>query len=513
MTRKKTDLDKTIFSASLSLLLAVTLPLLFWPQASYDALNSIKIAIEDSFGVIYIWTASAVLAFVLWLAFSKYGQIKLGNVASSFSTYSWVAMLFCAGVATGILYWGTIEWAYYYDVPPFGLAPRSNEAIEWAATYGMFHWGITGWAYYVLPTIAIGYAYYVKKIPFMRISSSCESLIGDYSNRWPGKIMDIFFIVGLLGSSGTSLALGTPMIAASMEELFGIENTFFFKVAVILCCTIIFSVSVYLGLEKGIKRLSNINATLALIMLLFVLLAGPTVFILKMTTNSIGLMAQNFIRMNTWADPLTNSRFVEDWSIFYWAWWVAVGPFMGIFVARISRGRSIKQVILGSLFFGSLGCTLFYGVFGNYALYLELNDLLPITELVGAGNAPMAIAKIVGSLPAGQIVLFLFAAISLVFMATTFDSISYTLASSASKELEVNEEPERWHRLFWAFALALLPIALMLVSGLDALKTAVLISAPPLVVVYVMMAWSLLKSFQGYPPETIMKDSELIEKS
>lgn len=493
-----TNHDKVIFYGTLIVLLSLTIPLFIWPVKSLDYLNIIKSFILGKFGLVYVWLTILTLAFVLWLAFSKYGQINFGDCEPQFSTFNWASMLFCAGVATGILYWGTIEWAYYYVTPPFGAEPRSVEAIEWASTYGMFHWGVSGWAYYVLPTVAIGYAFYIRKIPRMRISSACEGLIGKQSTSLFGKFMDMFFMVGLLGSSGTSLGLGTPMIAAGFVLLFGFENTYIFKVLVIIFCTIIFATSVYLGLEKGIKRLSNINTSMALLFLAFVLVAGPTSFILKMTTNSIGVMVDNFIRMSLWTEPLGNTNFVEDWSIFYWAWWVAVGPFMGIFVAKISKGRTIKQIVLGSLFYGSMGSAIYYGVLGNYAIHQEISGALPITEMVQNGQAPEAIVTIVSSLPFGKIVLALFCVVGIIFMATSFDSSSYTLASCATKELGVNDEPSRWQRLFWAFALVLLPIALMMVGGLDSLKTAALISALPLILVYFMMAASLLVSFKKY---------------
>lgn len=204
-------------------------------------------------------------------------------------------MLFCAGVATGILYWGTIEWAYYINTPPFGLNPGSNEAYEWAATYGMFHWGIAGWAFYVIPALAVGHAFYNIGFKEMRISTACKGVLGKYADGPIGKAIDIFFMIGLLGSSGTSLGLGTPMVVNGINELMGTGTSFGVNLIVILLCASIFATSVYLGITKGIKRLSNLNVTLAFVFLAFVLLAGPTVFILKTTTNSIGLMAQNLL--------------------------------------------------------------------------------------------------------------------------------------------------------------------------------------------------------------------------
>ena len=381
-------------------------------------------------------------------------------------------MLFCAGVATGILYWGTIEWAHYYIGPPFGVEPRSAEAVEWAATYGMFHWGPTGWAFYCLATLAIGHAYYVQRQPHMRVSSACHAVLGRRTDGVVGRLLDTLFIVGVLGAAGTSLGFGTPMIAAGVGRLFGVESSFGLQVGVVGLCAALFSASVYLGLKRGIQRLSHVNMVLTKTLLLFVLLAGPTLFILKMATNSMGLLVSQFLRMNTWTDPLTESRFIEDWTVFYWAWWVAIGPFMGIFVARISEGRTIRQIVFGTLGWGSLGCAVYYGILGNYALHLELNGILDVTGLVASQGDPAAIVAVIASLPAGGLVLGVFCVTSLVFLATTYDSAAYALASSASTALAHDEEPERWHRMFWAFALAILPLALMRIGGLDPMRTA-----------------------------------------
>ena len=388
MNSSKTDW--AIFTTALVTLGAIAGPLMVWPEAGDRLVDTLYSFLTSQLGVVYIWAGTATLGFVLWLGLGRYGRVVLGTPgrAPSFSTFSWVSMLFCAGVATGILYWGTIEWAHYYVGPPFGVEPRSAEAIEWAATYGMFHWGPTGWAFYCLPTVAIGHAYYVRRQPHMRVSSACHAVLGRRTDGVVGRLLDTLFIVGVLGAAGTSLGFGTPMIAAGLGRLFGVESSFGLQVGVVGLCAALFSASVYLGLERGIQRLSNVNMALTKTLLLFVLFAGPTLFILKMATNSAGLMISQFFRMNTWTDPLIESRFIEDWTVFYWAWWVAIGPFMGIFVARISEGRTIRQIVFGMLGWGSLGCAVYYGILGNYALHLELNGILDVTGLVAAQGDP-----------------------------------------------------------------------------------------------------------------------------
>ena len=496
---KVSNLEKTIFWGSFFALLLVAVPIFIAPDFSNNTLTSINKSIEANFSYLFTWMAIAVIILSSWIIFSKVGLIKLGKENPEFGLFSWASMLFCAGVATGILYWGTIEWAYYINTPPFGIDSGSSDAYEWAATYGMFHWGIAGWAFYVIPAVAVGHAFYNIGFKEMRISTACKGVLGKYADGFIGKAIDIFFMIGLLGSSGTSLGLGTPMVVNGINRLFGIGTSFSINMVVILLCACIFATSVYLGITKGIKRLSKLNVTLSFIFLGFILIAGPTVFVLKSTTSSIGLMFQNFIRMISWSDPIMQTSFVEDWSTFYWSWWIAVGPFMGIFIARISKGRTLRQLAVGTLLFGASGCTLFYGILGNYAMSTQISGAINSSQLVSNGQAPEAIIQVIYSLPSGRFGVLFFCVMSIIFMATSFDSTSYILATTSSNDF--NKEPKKSLRLFWAFFLILLPAGLMFIGGLDSLKTTVLISALPLVIVYVFMIISILKWTKTYTNE------------
>jgi BCCT family betaine/carnitine transporter len=225
--------------------------------------------------------------------------------------------------------------------------------------------------------------------------------------------------------------------------------------------------------------------------------AGPSLFILKSGTNSIGLVIQHFFEMSLWTDPLADGGFVESWTIFYWAWWVAYGPFVGLFVARISQGRTIKQLILGMLCFGSLGAWLFFIVFGNYAIDLQLNDKLDIAAIVSEMGEATAITQIILTLPWGQFALLLFAIVSIVFLVTTYDSASYTLASVTTKKLQEGQNPNRWNRLFWACALGIMPVALMYIDGgLKVILSTTIVVSLPLLAISGLMAYSLIKMLQ-----------------
>ena len=231
------------------------------------------------------------------------------------------------------------------------------------------------------------------------------------------------------------------------------------------------------------------------------LIVGPTVFLLKTSLSSLGLMFQNFVRMNTWTDVFSDSGFVETWTIWYWAWWIAYGPFVGLFVTRISRGRTIRQVIFGMIGYGSLGAAVFYMILGNYGLYLQLTDVLAITDVLKIEGQPSAIIATLDQLPWAVGVIAIFCVVTTVFTATTYDSASYILASGATRRLEAGDDPARWHRLFWALALAVVPLTLMSIgrllgdprAGLTVIQTATLVVSLPILLVGVLMSVSLVK--------------------
>ena len=497
---QQSRIDWPSFGLCAAILAGASVPLFLFPQAANEILEALYGYIAGELGFLYLLASVATISFLAWLATSRYGSVRLGTAdeAPEFREISWVGMLFCAGVGAGLLYWCATEWAYYYDAPPFGAEPRSAEAAEWASTYGLFHWGFTAWAFYCLPTVAIAYPYYVRKLDILRFSVGCHWFLKDNDHGPAARTIDFLFMVALLGGAASSLGFSTPMIAACLGWLFEVPASDTLEIAVILLCIVLFSVSVYLGLRKGIKRLSDINVTLAFLLLLFILLAGPTGFLLKAGLNGLGVMAQNFIRMNFWTDPFTDSGFVESWTIFYWAWWIAFAPFVGLFVTRISRGRTIRQVVFGMLVWGSLGSWAFYMIMGNYALYLELGGGLDFTGIMKSASGSAAIVAMFEQLPMAALVIGIFSVISIVFAATTYDSASYSLASSATLHLRAGDNPARWHRVFWALALGLMPAALMLMdSELRPIQVILLIVSLPILFVGIAMSVALVKTLKA----------------
>ena len=494
--RKEPPVDWPVFGITALTLLAVCLLIFVAPDRAGTFINGLYDQLTRNFGFLYQWYVIALLVFLGYIAFSRHGAIRLGgrDCKADYSTLSWIGMIFCAGVGATLIYWSVIEWAYYIDAPPLGAAPRSTAAIELAATYGMFHWGPVGWAIFCLPTIAIAYAFYMRGEPHLRLSSGCLPFLPGGVNSTRGRIIDFIYMVNLIGGSATSLGLTAPMIAALFAKLSGVPHNFALEAAVLVVSVMVFAASSWLGLERGFKRMADANTWIALTLLGYVLAVGPTLFILHMGTNSLGLMVQEFVRMVTWTDPIKQSGFVESWTVFYWAWWVAYGPFVALFATRISRGRTLRELILGLLVFGTLGASVFYIVLGNYALNLELTSVMSVTTLMREHSGAFALGEVLGTLPFASLAMVGFLVVAAILMATTYDSASYTLASVASRNIRAGEDPARWNRLFWAIAIGVPPAALLFVEGgVKVVQSATVVVSLPLLAIGVLLAASVLR--------------------
>lgn len=497
-------MDWTTFIGTVVVLLVAVIPMMVFPKASQDVITRINDAISGSLGAVYLALGLLILGFVLYIAFGKYGNVTLGKATDrpEFNNFSWAAMLFCAGIGSDILYWGVIEWAFYYQVPPNGAKGMTDEALSYATTYGMFHWGPIAWAIYVLPALPIGYLVFVKKKPVYKISQACRPILKGQTDKLLGKIVDILFIFGLLGGAATSLALGVPMISAGIERLTGLDGeNMVMRSIILLTITVIFAISSYTGLKKGIQKLSDVNVWLSFLLLAFVFIIGPTVFMMETTVTSVGDLLKNFFHMATWLEPFggidgrKETNFPQQWTIFYWSWWIVYAPFIGLFIARISKGRTLKEVVLGTMVYGTLGCILFFGIFGNYAVYLQITHEFDVINFLNHHSTEATIIEVMHHLPMPSITIVLFLISAFLFLATTFDSGSYILASASQKV--VIGEPLRANRLFWAFALCLLPFSLMLVGGeraLEVLKTASILASVPLIVIFLIMMVSFMRT-------------------
>ncbi len=501
-------IDKKIFWPACIIVVSAIISLIVFEEGAQDTLKTIFNFATNQFGFAYTWAGAIFFVLVLWLSLGKYKSVRLGgpDAKPEFSRISWIAMFFCSGIGTSLIYWSSIEWTYYYTAPPFGLEPKSQSAAEYAAMYGMFHWGPLAWAFYSLTAFPIGYAYYNRKKGGLRLSSACAAVIGEKNAKGNiGKLIDILLVFGLVGGTGTTLASGTPMLAEALSRMLGVEHTFAIDMTVVAIWTCIFVTSVTLGLKKGIKVLSDINLIALILICSIVFIGGPTYFLISLFTDSFGLMLQEFLRMTFYTDPIGKSMFPQWWTMFYWAWWVAYGPYMGIFIARISKGRTFQDIGLTVTIAGSAGCMLFFMLFGNNMMYAEFNNTFPVLDTIKNSSESAAILGVLQQLPLEWLVLPLFVLVGFVYSGTTVDSSAYVLATITSRTLHDGQEPARINRLFWAIALGATGLILMSQGGLEPIKTASLMVGIPLVFIMGMTFISLLRWLREDYPEASLQ--------
>lgn len=457
----KKSVDKISIIISLILLGILVTATIIAPASTTGALVNARIKSVEILGFYFIILVILCLAYNLYLAFSKYGAIRMSKEKPQYKTFSWIAMVFCAAMGTSILYWSAIEWVYYIQWPPFGLEALGAEVEEMSVAYSFFHWGFPAWSIYAVGVIPLAYRYYMRKKEDLTLQVACEGTLGDKVKGPLGKIINIIFIFGILGGLTISYGTGVPMLANNLANILGTSETFIVYAIFILVITATFASSTYIGLEKGMQKLSR-GTTYGSIVLCacFLLLVSP-LFVLENFVQSMGLMADNFIVMSTYLDPIRQSNFPQDWTCFYWAWWIGLAPWMWIFIAKISRGRSIRSIIGTVIVAGSAGSFLFFGTISSYGLSAYLNGAVDVVNIMAESGVNQVISEIVMSLPAGKLILALWLITGFFLLVTTMDSASYTLGAASTKGLKATDDPSKNLRLFWAIMLSVSPLCLL----------------------------------------------------
>ena len=334
---------------------------------------------------------------------------------------------------------------------------------------------------------------YVRRSKTLRISSACDGALPKRGREQIKTAIDIFIVLGIVSGVATSLGLGVPLMSAMLSTLFGVADSMVIKLIVLLLWTLLFGASVYRGLKKGIKLLADINIVLGVLSLVFVLLAGPTLFILDLTVNSVGLMFSNFLTASTWTDPIDKGSFPKDWTGFYWAWWIAYTGMVGLFFGRISRGRTIRQVVFGIIGWGCLGTWLFLAIMGGYSLYLESTGALSVSDILNNQGMSFVNALVIGNMPLGKISLAVFSVLILIFNATTIDSSAFVLASVCAKDMRNDQEPRRWTRVAWAILLALLTAGIVQSGALGVVQSVSVLGSLPLIPIVILLCVSMVR--------------------
>jgi glycine betaine transporter len=493
------DYDKTIFwLAALFCLLfvGITVANPAAMQTNFQALFNFFIT---NLGWLYLLLTMLFLVFCLVLAFSKYGHIRLGkdDEKPEFSTQAWFAMLFAAGMGIGLVFWGVAEPIYHFAGPPFADPGTKAAALE-AMRYSFFHWGLHPWACYGVVAMCLAYFQFRRGMPGL-ISSTFVPLLGEkgISGGW-GKTIDIFTIVVTLFGVATSLGLGAMQITTGLDLVMGIPASTAVSIGVIVVITVLFTISAVTGISRGIKWLSTINMYLFFLLMVAVLFLGPTRYLINTFVESLGAYLQNIIIMSFYTDAQgavlehAGWDWVGGWTVFYWAWWITWAPFVGSFIARISRGRTIKEFVFGILLAPTLLCMIWFGIMGGTAINIELFGAGGIVDATYA-DVTTAIFAMFSNLPAGGLLSVVAMILTSIFFITSADSSTYVVSMMTSGG---NLHPKNTLRVFWGIVAGSIAAMLLLTGGLSAVQTVAFVFGFPFMIIMVFMMYSLLKAFR-----------------
>jgi len=499
-TRPMMQVNPPVFFISAALILAFVLFGALFPEQAGRAFDALQAKIVHDFGWFYILAVAIFLIFVIFLMLSRYGDVKLGPDDSEpeYSYLSWFAMLFSAGMGIGLLFFGVAEPIQHYAKPPVGEG-STVEAARQAMVLTFFHWGLHAWAIYLVVGLALAYFAFRRGLP-LTLRSGLFPLIGKRIHGPAGHAIDIFAVLGTMFGVATSLGFGVLQVNAGFSHLFGLPVNPTVQLILIAVITGMATLSAGTGLDKGVKRLSELNIILAIVLLVFVLFAGSTVFLLQAFVQNVGAylgaVVQRTFRMYAY-EP---NAWLGDWTLFYWGWWISWSPFVGMFIARISRGRTIREFIGGVLLVPVLFTFLWMTVFGNTAIALDLGGAAPIVQTV-ADNIPVALFEVLEQLPLSVIASGLATLLIVTFFVTSADSGALVIDMITSGAAP---NPPVWQRVFWAICAGVVAAVLLLAGGLQALQTAALASALPFAVIMLLICYGLLRALQTETKGTAM---------
>lgn len=476
--------NRPVFIASALLIVGFIIFGSLFGELAGEVFNQLQSFITHRFRWLFIILMNVAVGFSLYIALSRYGDIRLGHQTEhpEYSLLSWFGMLFSAGIGIGLLYWGTAEPLYHFMSPRMGQA-ETVEAAKQAMSISFLHWGIHAWALYCVVALSLAYFHYRRGLP-LSIRSVLYPLIGQkIYGKW-GHVVDTLAVFGTMFGVVTSLGLGAMQINAGFSNVFGIPNNVPVQLCLIAIITAMATLSVMMGLDKGIKRLSDINIVLTVLLLGFMLFFGPTQFIIDSFIENIGNYVSQLIPLGFWSEAYSNTDWQANWTIFYWAWWVSWSPFVGIFVARISRGRTIREFIFGVLFIPMLLLFFWFTTFGGSAVHMELMGNYGLIEAVKADYGS-AIFKLIEYYPLTKPLTLVIVVMIMLWFVTSSDSASLVIDMLTAGG---DTNPPKIQRLFWALSQGVIAAVLLVAGGLSALQAVAIIAGFPFaIVVFVMM--------------------------
>lgn len=501
METNSNSIDKGVTFASVICCAIFIVATLISPDGVKGVFDKLFKFFIENFGWSYLLCVAGFVLFCFGIAFSKFGSIKLGKDSDKpeFSLGSWFAMLFAAGMGIGLVFWGVAEPVYHFAGPPFA-DPKSAQAAADAMRTTFFHWGLHPWACYAVVAMLLAYSHFRKGNP-CQLSWILEPLIGrERVQGVIGKSIDTLSIVVTLFGVATSLGLGAMQVSTGLNRLFNIPNTTSVSIIIIVVVTCLYIMSAVSGVDKGIKILSNINMALAFGLMLCVLLAGPTVYILKMFIESIGSYLQNIVWLSFFLDTTggvakhAGYEWIGAWTIFYWAWWLTWAPFVGAFIARISKGRTIKEFVLGALLAPTLLCAIWFSIMGGTAIHMELTDATVGIADATFKDVTMAIFVMFDHFPMGFLMSLLSMILVCIFFITSADSATYVVGVMSSGG---NLNPKNSLKIFWGVLCSTIATMLLLTGGLKAVQTVSFVVSFPFMILMVIMIVAFFRSLRS----------------
>lgn len=494
------QIDWMITLVPFALIMGLAVLLFIFPEQSNAVIGQVRFFFGNTMGVYYLVIGLGVLIISLWLSFSKVGDIVLGepNEKPKYSFFAWGSMMFTCGLAADILFYSFVEWVMYATNPHI---MELGSVAEWAGVFPLFHWSFIPWAFYLVLAVAFGFMLHVRKRNRQRYSEACRPVIGKYADGVLGRVIDLFALFALMAGTATTFSVATPLMAGILVQLFHIEISRITVTIIILLITCtVYTYAVLHGF-KGISLLAKLCIYLFFGLLLVILLiGGQGRFIIENGFQSLGKMFQNFIELSTYTDPSRTSDFPQDWTIYYWAYWMVWCIAAPFFIGNISRGRTVRQTIIGGYIFGVGSTIISFIILGNYGLGLQVSGATDfIAQYEANGDLYALILNIINTMPCAEFILILTLLCMIAFYATSFDSIAYTAACYSYKELGENEHPHTMIALLWCILLIILPIALVFSeSSISNIQSISIISAFPIGIIIIVMVWSFIKEAKEY---------------
>ncbi len=467
------------------------------PEDSKTVLEAVRKFIGDDCGLYYAILGVGVFWLSIWTAFSKYGKVKLGNIDKpQYGNFMWGAMIFTSALAADIMFYSLSEWAMYAS----DAHVKSMGSMQmWAPTFPLFHWGPIAWCFHIILAVCFGFMLHVRKRDRQRFSEACRPLFGDKMDGEWGRLIDIIAILAMLAGIATTFSLATPLLSAALCSVLGISDSIILTILLLILIAVIYTLAVWFGM-KGISKMAKWCMYFFFAFLAYVLfLGGETRYILETGFQSIGNLIQNFMGLSTTLDPLRETSFPQNWTLYYWAYWMAWTIGTPFFIGLISKGRTIRNTILGGYGWALAGTFTSFIILGNYGLAQQMKHGLDVVGFVdGGGTYYDAILKILGTLPLPEVAMILLVITMIMFYATSFDTLTLIASTYSYKRITPDEEPHKAIRTLWAIMFILFPIGLIFAeNSMYGLQSVSIIAAFPIGIIIILMIWSFFKDVRS----------------